>query len=364
MKKRAGRVLPLVLFMLLAGRAAAFAQPWRLFAGSFETNWSILGPPGHTEDCRTRHCDDRDLARGNLDRSIGYRLGAERSVTRRGRWELFLGGELGVVFSEYNSSQRDIRIGEAMLVGGGRADLGFVAVLGRFGGGGGAFDDGRADLAHFFEAAIDLPLGKAALRLAARTANHAGPRSTDYSVLLVDLGERSRGDRVWWLGWSFGISDPGRGAGDSLSLSAAPYSSFSIHRAVGAGKDHLGFLVRSSAHESEAKTEYFGVSGNERSQTIHSAAVTWHREHRASVAAGLRYGLGLEVGNWEDEHSLLLDGSGDSLSMGFEAGLLGQIDGILDVAPGVRLLLGIEKTYWRSFGLGELRLRAGFEISP
>ena len=349
--------------MLAGDRDAAPAEPWRVFAGSFETQWNVLGRQGHVEDCRTHRCDDRDLARGNLDRSLGYRLGAERAVLIRGRWEIFLGGELGVVFTEYNSSQRDIRIGEAMLAGGGRVDLGIAAVLARVGGGGGAYDDGRADLAHFFEAAIDLPLGKAGLRLAARSANHAGPHATDYSVLVVDMGGRPRSDRIWSLGWSFGISDPGRGVGRSLSLSSAPHSSLSIHRAVVPGRDFLGLLIRSSAQESEAKSEYFGVSGNERGQTIHAAALTWHREHRTSGRAGWRYGLGLEVGNWEDEHSLLLDDSGDSISAGFEAGFLGHIDGTLHVAPGVRLIFGIEKTYWRSLGLGELRLRTGFEIS-
>jgi hypothetical protein len=34
------------------------------------------------------------------------------------------------------------------------------------------------------------------------------------------------------------------------------------------------------------------------------------------------------------------------------------------IRPGLRLVVGAEKAYWRSVGLGELRLRIGVEIQP
>jgi hypothetical protein len=160
------------------------------------------------------------------------------------------------------------------------------------------------------------------------------------------------------------MSDPGRGAGESLALSAAPFSRLSAHRAIGRRGHRAGLAVQTTAHESEAKTVYFGVSGNERGKSVHSAALTWHREPHAGGPRRWRYGLGLEFANWDDDHSLLNDPSGKPVEGGFETGLLAHIGGTADIAPGARLVLGAEKAYWSRIGLGEVRFILGVEISP
>jgi hypothetical protein len=360
------RIPALLLVLLLTWPGRARGETWRFFGGSFETDWHVASPPrGHKEDCRTRACDDRDLREGNLDRSIGYRAGTERPLLQKGRWEVFAGAELGVVFTEYNSSQRDVRIGEAFVVGGGRVDLGPLALLARVAGGGSAFDDGRAGFSHFLESAAEVPMSrKTGIRLAARRARHGAPRAKEYSILLMDFGGPPRQGGPWSFGWSIGLSDPGRGAGESLALSAAPFSRLSIFRSLPDRPDRFALSLQATAHESEAKTVFFGTPGNERGKTVHVGAATWHRELALRQHVRWRYGIGIELSNWDDDHSLLLNKAGEPIEAGFEVGALASLEGMAAIRPGLRLVVGAEKAYWRSVGLGELRLRIGVEIQP
>jgi hypothetical protein len=59
-----------------------------------------------------------------------------------------------------------------------------------------------------------------------------------------------------------------------------------------------------------------------------------------------------------------LNKAGEPIEAGFEVGALASLEGMAAIRPGLRLVVGAEKAYWRSVGLGELRLRIGVEIQP
>ena len=114
------------------------------------------------------------------------------------------GGELDVLFTEYNLSQRDFTLGAVMVVGGVDLDLGAVRPLLRAGGGA-AGGDGRGGAAWFWEAGVDVPLAaNAALRIATRRAELRRAGHQELSLLLV--ATPGGGPRIsrWSVGWAWG----------------------------------------------------------------------------------------------------------------------------------------------------------------
>lgn len=342
---------------------------WRLFGGSFNTSWRTEGFHGHSEDCRTRTCERSDFRKGNLDNAIGFRAGAERPLWKVGRLELLAGGELAVIHTEYNLSQRDITMGELLVAGGVSWDFGPARLVFRSGAGVAAHDDGASGLASFRELAAEVPLGGGtAVRVASRDAKHAGPRARDYSILLVMGSEdtRGRGSRIsdWRMTWSFGISQPGGAVGDTLSLSSAPFSRLSVHRRL-FGENRIGLSFVTTAHESRRRTDlYYGIPGNERGKDIDGVLLTWDREGRAWGDLRWRLVGGIEAASWKDEFGLLLAESGRPLRAGIETAGVGGLEGVLPIGKRIRFVVGAEKLYWFRIGLGELRFRSGVEIAP
>jgi hypothetical protein len=362
-------------FPLLVALTVAFcfhsppcpAEPatWRLFGGSFSTSWRSSVFHGHTEDCRTRICEKSDFENGNLDGSIGWRAGAERPVWKRARLEVLAGAELGVIHTEYNLSQRDVTMGELFAAGGLRLDVRSARFDLRAGAGAAAIDDGtRGGFASFVEIAGELPIGRStALRVGARRANHGGPRSDDFSVLLVSGGTGATGPSLWDFTWTLGVSEPGSAVGASRELTAAPFTRLSAHRRLG-NDVRLGLSYVATAHESARRTDlYFGIPGNRRGTTIQGFALALDRERTAWRNVRWRYGAGVESSSWEDEHGLLLSRRGEPLRAGVEFAASGAIDVILPVRRGMRFVVGAEQLYWLGIRMGELRVRSGVELS-
>ncbi|MFH1176004.1 MAG: hypothetical protein V1750_01260 [Acidobacteriota bacterium] len=140
MTGRARAVLA-IAFVGLASLAPATgeeAEPaWRLYGGGVHFRWLTTGGEhGHREDCRSRTCDDADWRRANLDNAFGWRGGAERELLQAGRLRALAGVEGAVLFSEYNSSQRDFALIEALATGGIEIDLKMLRLFARAGAGG------------------------------------------------------------------------------------------------------------------------------------------------------------------------------------------------------------------------------------
>lgn len=348
---------------------AAIAEPatWRIFAGSFHTSWSSDVFHGHTEDCRTRACERSDFENANLDGSIGWRAGAERSIWKRGRFEVLAGVELDLVHTEYNLSQRDVAIAEILAAGGARLELGFARLDFRAGAGAVAIDDGtEAGLASFVEGAVEVPLSRlSAVRVGARRAAHGGPRSDEISVLLVSgaIGG-PESSAAWDLAWTFGFSEPGHLFGRSRDLTTAPLTRFSLYRRLDRGL-RLGLSYVTTAHESARRTDlYFGVPGNRRGVTIEGFALLFDRDRETSRSVRWRYGAAIEVSSWEDEYGLLLARGLQPLRAGLDAAAAATLGLAVPAGRGLRVVVGAEQLYWFGIRMGELRLQSGIEISP
>lgn len=355
-----------IAFYSFPATSAAEPATWRLFGGSFNTSWRSTVFHGHSEDCRTRICEQSDFENANLDRSIGWRAGAERAVWKRGRFEVLTGAELGVIHTEYNLSQRDVTMGELFAAGGLRLDFRLARLDLRAGAGGAAIDDGsRGGFASFVEVSGELPIGNStAVRIGARQADHGGARSDDFSILLVSEGSGAPGPSAWDFAWTFGLSEPGSAVGASRELTAAPFTRLSGHRRLG-NDVRLGLSYVATAHESARRTDlYYGVSGNRRGTTIFGFALALDRERRAWGNVRWRYGAGVEGSSWEDEHGLLLTRRGEPLRAGVEFAASGTLDAVIPLRKGMRVVVGAEQLYWLGIRMGELRVRSGVEISP
>jgi hypothetical protein len=257
-------------------------------------------------------------------------------------------------------------MGELFAAGGLRLDLRLARLDLRAGAGGAAIDDGsHGGFASFVEVAGELPIeNSAAVRVGARRANHGGPRSDDFSVLLVSGGPGATGRSLWDFTWTLGISEPGGAIGASRELTAAPFTRLSSHRRLG-NDLRLGLSYVATAHESARRTDlYFGISGNRRGTTIHGFALALDQERRAWGNARWRYGAGVEGSSWEDEHGLLLTRRGEPLRGGVEFAASGTLDAVIALRKGMRVVVGAEQLYWFGIRMGELRVRSGVEISP
>jgi opacity protein-like surface antigen len=351
--------------VLFAGAVLAHAQssPWRVVGGGFAHRWLTDGEHGHTQACREAACDDADWERGNLDNAIGFRLAGERDVAQTGALRLVAGGELDVLLTEYNSSQRDLALGALTAVGGVDVDLGAVTPLLRAGAGGVA-GGGRSGFAWFVEGGLDVRLSPgAALRVTARRGDWAGPRTEDLSLLLAARPDGSSGATPWSVGWVWGASWPGSLAGEDLELQRAPRWRLAAQRGLGSHGDRVGVLLGATSHESELYSDLGGVAGNQRGKWVIDLAARWERVLRGGDGWRWRLGAGAAAGGWSDEgNQLLVDDVGEGVDAGLELAATAHAAIDVNLSPALALTLEAEQAYWPGIELGEARLLIGLEV--
>jgi hypothetical protein len=352
---------------LTSGSAEGGEPAWRIYGGGFHYRWLTTGGEhGHLEDCRSKACDDADWRRANLDNAFGWRAGAERELLKAGRLRVLAGLEGAVLFSEYNSSQRDFALVEGLATGGIEIDLKKLRVLARAGAGGAATPGaGRGGVASFWEGGIDVPFGaSAALRLGARRGRHAGPRTEEVSVLVV---ARPRGPESspWALAWWWGVSEPGHVVGRDLKLTRAPCWHLAAHRRLGGGRHRLGLTLGGVGHESSLRSPLGEVPGNQRGRSVLEAGLSWEREQGGEGRLRWRWGLGLRTGTFRDDDAPFLVGEGGrTVKAQVEAALVAGVAVELARLGELSVLGSLEQVYWPGLRLGELRLAAGVEARP
>jgi len=349
---------------LAAGAAQAQVAPWRVSGGGFNYRWQTAGEHGHTAACREPSCDDADWARGNLDNAIGWRLGAERPLVAAGRLRLLAGGELDVLFTEYNQSQRDFTLAALLAVGGAELDLGAVRPLLRAGAGA-AGGDGRGGAAWFVEGGVDVLLAPgAALRLATRRGDYGGPETEELSLLLVAGTVPRPPVSRWSAAWSWGASWPGGLAGNDLALSRAPLWRLAARRAIGRRGDRLGFHLGATSHESRLTSDLGDVPGNQRGKWVIDVGARWERVLATSPARRVRLGAGLAAASWWDEgNPFLVDDEGVVVEGDYEVAGTAHLALDLRVHGSLWLTAELEQAYWPALALGEVRVLLGVEVS-
>ncbi|HVR43599.1 MAG TPA: hypothetical protein VMS56_09145 [Thermoanaerobaculia bacterium] len=352
-----------LLIVLIPGGVAT-AQEWRFFHGGTGTRWRAAhGIHGHTEDCRTAACDDSDWERGNLDSSIGYRVGAERQWLGTDRLHAITGVDLSVVATEFNLSQRDLWVFIPSFVAGVETRYGRGA-LGVLTGVGSAWtDDGRTRPARSAEIRVDLLTNdEGGIRLNVRQSRIGPVRLRERGVLVHVRGAGQAGASRWDCELFAGASRPGRGPGRSLDLGNAPLHKYGLHRIRGGGAQRIGLTFTASAHESRRRTDFLGTGGNLRGKTIPSVGITWDRRFDLGPLVILRAGGGVEVADWSDPHELLVDGAA-SLEAGIAAAAVATVSASVPITPAVRLIVGVDQLHWLGTGLAERRVILGAGLS-
>ncbi len=367
-RRGSGRILLSATCALLAwGSVGAEdeVRPWRVYAGVQQFDWDTDGLRGHKVDCRTEACDDGDFNRANLDSSIGFRVGAERSLLDEDSLLLRAGAEVGLLFTEYDLSQHDLKLLDLLGVVAVGVDLGPLQSFLRMGLGGTLTDDGRTGLVGFLEAAFDVPVGPGtALRLAARATERDGPDSDDLSLLVITGGSRNKGASNWQLDTQAGVSIPGVLVGEERQLSRAPFWQISVFRRIGKTRSRLGLGLDIAAFESMVRTEFKGVSGNERSKEVGGITAMWDFEFAEMDWLGWRVGAGVKLADWEAGSGLLLNEQGQEVVENrIDLGVLLKVDAVFKPRSRFPILTGIEQVYWPEIDLGELRLRLGLQIA-
>ena len=389
------RLFVLTCVLASAPLVARAEDSWTIYAGGYTTSWQTSGKHGHDVDCpfpvKGTWCEESDYDRANLDNSIGIRFGAERPFHHAGRLFLTHGAELTLTETEFNISQRDFLFGAMLGTLGAGVDLFGASITVRGGAGLGGTDDGRLGLATFAEASLDIPLDDAArfrlgIRDAVLTRSRGGPdpHSTDTSFLFV-LSPDQGAESEWAYGTGLGLSIPGGLARNDLSLSLAPQWRLITRRRV-RDASSIGVSYISGAHESRLKSTFMGYPGNERGRTINSIALDWLYETGGAERVHLDLALGVEAGDWADEHRLLVNPD-DPLAEGIRlrsGGVARYLQArrdplgdavvnaeTVEFAPAVRvaaharvadalsLILSAEQVYWTGLGLGETRFVVG-----
>ncbi|HEX8618502.1 MAG TPA: hypothetical protein VF911_13020 [Thermoanaerobaculia bacterium] len=365
------RVFAALLLVLASFSAAAET---RVYAGPFATHWKTSGDHGHDQPCLfAPDCEADDLVRANLDNSIGFRAGVERT---RGDWRalrLVAGADASFTDTEYNISQRNLNVFAAAVAGGVDADLWRVQLGARLGGGPFVTSDLTAGAQAYGELALTVPLVRAAaLRMSVRETvmkplhdgdldlDHssdpdASLRSRDVSILFVSTS-RSTDATPWTFSAASGISSP-----RDLELSNALFTRLSVQRAMTPAIEGA-FSWTSSAHESEVEGVFMGFGGNYRSKTVEAYGLSVRATHALSSRWSAFANGGAEAADWSDDHGLLIGEAGEVLDGGFELGV--------SIGGGVRRALTddlaveafVEHVWWPGLDLGEIRSGVGIVI--
>jgi hypothetical protein len=109
-------------------------------------------------------------------------------------------------------------------------------------------------------------------------------------------------------------------------------------------------------------TVFRGFDGNFRSKTIDGIGVGLGRTVWLTDFLSARYGAGIEIADWRDEHQLLTR-DGRELVAGVEGGLSLRGAARLKIAPHLAFETTLEKVYWYALDLGELRWGFGLALT-
>ena len=334
-------------------------EGWDLLLGPVHVGWQTTdGPRGHTADCRSEQCDDDDWRRGNLDASIGFRVGAEREILERRGLSLLAALDTTLLLTEYNLSQHELRIVSVAGAGGVRTNVGPVGLLLRGGAGITLTDDLRVAESLFAEGAVEVPLGDLRLRAAARRARYGQAVATEGAVTLVVPPLGSAPERRWAWVVAAGVAAPGALAGDGLELKTAPLVEIGLRRRLGDGATRVGLNLDTTAWESRIRTVWIFTPGNERSQDITSVGLIADRD----LGAGWLVHAGVRVADWSDVRKSFLYRDGEAVDGSRETGLVAGIARRFDTGSRPRVLVGLEQEYWTGIDLAALRLRVALEV--
>lgn len=388
------RRIAVVLLFLCASGALGEEPRMRTFAGGFSTRWKTRGPHGHDQPhpCMATPaipdpnnaagvlfvpgegevsptCDSSDFDRGNLDDSIGYRIGLERDFARAGMLRVVGGTDASVSFTEYNLSQNDLMLFNGTVTAG--ADLarwGFRAGA-RYGGGAYVATSRDYGLQWFHELVVTAPLRSgASLRVSRRYVHNTrgvarrysnffpmdGPiEVTETSVMFVASPDVK--DSHWEFSTSSGATAPGGPVGEHRFLKQAGWHRLTAARALPWGGLEARADWTAFAHESWVRTDFRGYPGNERSKTVDAFGLSLWRTQRLNDTFSLHYGLGIEAADWRDEHHLLLDHQMHDVVGGIETGGVFGTALRMRLGRGTALEANVEDAYWTGIGLGEVR---------
>ncbi len=381
---------------------SAQAGEWRTYSGGFSTRWKTVGEHGHDQpvcaDARWiplpqgmliqgPNCDAADFARGNLDNNIGFRAGGERDFLALGALRLVGGAEGSINYTEYNLTQNDFALVSGAVLAGADLAIAGLRLGGRYGGGPFLTSDGQArGITAFREVSLTLPLrGGAAVRISSRhtkarsvqtavglygagpledvpVQHYPGsPSSVETSVLLVTSPSLT-GKSQWEFATATGTTRPGLGLGGSRSLRKAAFTRMSVFRDLPWRELQLEIGWLTSAEESLRPTEFRGYYGNFRSKTIDGFGAGVSRSIKASERVTVRYGGGLEVADWRDEHELLTR-DGKELRGGIETAATATVALRYQLAPHVAFESSLQKVYWPEIDLSEARVAFGIVLT-
>ncbi|HEX8173311.1 MAG TPA: hypothetical protein VF824_22445 [Thermoanaerobaculia bacterium] len=384
----------LFLAALLACAALAHASEWRTFSGGFTSRWKTVGPHGHDQPYCAEHptltyfpngailaevpsCNPADFARGNLDDSIGFRAGRERDVLALGPLRLVGGAEASVSYTEYNITQNDVALLSGALAAGADLTVRGVRIGARYGAGPFVTTDAQElGILRYAETTITLPLRNgAAVRISRRDSdalrrwgevaspeeNRRSPAAREISVLLVASPE-TRGSSLWEFGTATGTTAPGLGVGSARSLRHTAFTRANASRQLQWHDLQLDLSWSSTAHESALPSTFRGYDNNFRSKTINGFGIGAARSRALFGRGTLRYGGGIELADWRDEHKLLTR-NGEELVAGVEVGVTASVAARFPLGPHLAFESLLQKVYWPQLDLGEARLAFGLTLT-
>ena len=372
-----------LLVLLIA--TSVHASDWRTYAGGFSTRWQTRGPHGHDQEPCDRprviemgpgvflttgvNCNPVDFNRGNLDDSIGFRLGTERDVLSLGPLHLVGGFDGSISHTEYNLTQMDIAIFNASLLAG--ADIRAWGMRGgmRFAGGPFATTDGYTGLTAYREVSIEVPIRSgAALRFSRRLGTserirrQERIRETESALMIVATPDAPLASN-WEFSVATGTTTPGKGPGGSLELHESAWQRVTMMRDLRTPATQLAFSWTSTAHESKLLSDYRGYPGNQRGKTINGFGLAVQHSLAATEKLSARYGAGIEVADWRDPYPLLVSRNQQPLSGGIEGALTASGALRYRLRRGLSLEASVQQLYWHDLQLGESRWGIGIALS-
>lgn len=385
----------LVAAVLIAtfGFASQARSETRTYSGGFSSRWKTVGLHGHDQPycgepkwielaipgvifVEFPDCNPSDFRRANLDNSLGIRTGIERDVASWGALRVVGGAEAGASFTEYNLSQSDFAIVSGTLSGGLDVARWGGRIGARYGLGPTLTTDAGAGFVTYHEVVVTLPLRPgAAIRLSQRSSK---------TMRMVDMQDGTRdaagaietsitfasspdatGTSAWEFASASGASSPGKGMiGRGLELRRAPYYRLLATREIDRWNADLQLSWTSSSHESVRTSRYRGFEGNQRGKTIDGYGVGLRRTLQASPNWSLRYGAGIEVSDWRDDHHLLFD-------LKNQTDVVAGVEIATSLAASVRYQMSAhtafeasaEQLYWTGIRMGERRWGFGLVIT-
>jgi hypothetical protein len=296
-------------------------------------------------------------------------------------------------YTEYNLTQTDFIFASANVIGGADLRLGPIVVGGRIGAGSFATTDGNEyGFQHIRGAHITVPLRPgAAIRVSRQQMQVFGsqkeldvygdgpvmllppaaneptvvtrePKAIETSILLITSPEYI-GSTKWQFSAATGTTSPGGPIGSSRMLRASAFSQISAFRDIPWYGLEGRVTWTTSAHESVLPTVFLGYDGNFRSKTIDGFGLGVSRTTgRLFEHFSVRYGSGVEVADWRDEHQLLTR-DGKELRAGIEAGIGVDVGVRWHFGRNLAFETSFEKVYWPAIDLGEFRTGFGLVIT-